>query len=178
MGGVDKGLQPFKGQALAQHVLDRLRPQVGQVIINANRHLAQYAQWGHAVVSDATADFQGPLAGVLAGLEACTTPWLMSMPCDTPHVPMNLVARLLAATQASDADIALPTTVLPSGQAQWQTVFLLIHARLSQPLRQYLASGERKIDLWVRTQRHVLVPFEADTDFDNLNTLDELRAHE
>ncbi len=178
MGGVDKGLQPFKGRPLARHVLDRLEPQVHAVLINANRHQDMYAAWGHAVLSDESPDFQGPLAGMLVGLRDCTTPWLMTVPCDTPFLPTSLVARLLSAALAQEADMALPCTVQAQGHVQWQTVFLLMKSSLCEPLRQHLALGERKIEHWVRSQRHVLVPFETESDFDNLNSLDELRAHE
>ena len=94
MGGADKGLQPYRGVPLAMHALLRLAPQVGEVMINANRNLAAYESMGAAVWPDALADYPGPLAGFLAGLEHCTTPYLVTVPCDSPHFPEDLVARL------------------------------------------------------------------------------------
>ena len=99
MGGTDKGLQPLRGMPMAMHVLWRLAPQVIDVVINANRNLGAYEGFGRTVVPDASADFQGPLAGMLAGLPYCETEWMMVVPCDTPHLPTDLVARLLEAAE-------------------------------------------------------------------------------
>ena len=107
MGGVDKGLQPHRGMPLAQHALLRLGAQVGELMINANRNLSAYESMGVPVWPDASADYPGPLAGLLAGLERCQTPYLVSVPCDTPDFPEDLVAKLAQALVAHDADIAM-----------------------------------------------------------------------
>ena len=101
MGGVDKGLQNHHGVPLALHALLRLAPQVGLTMINANRNLAAYESMGVPVWPDALADFAGPLAGFLAGLEHCDTPYLVTVPCDSPRFPEDLVARLASALEAS-----------------------------------------------------------------------------
>ena len=110
MGGVDKGLQPHLGVPLAAHALARLRPQVGSVMINANRNLAEYRAMGAPVWPDALPDYPGPLAGFLTGLEHCDTPFLVSVPCDSPHFPTDLVARLAQRLELDDAEIAMAQT--------------------------------------------------------------------
>ena len=107
MGGVDKGLQNHRGIPLALHALLRLQAQVGQTMLNANRNLGAYESFGVPVWPDTSADYPGPLAGVLAGLERCETPYLVTVPCDTPNFPDDLVARLAEALQAEDAEIAM-----------------------------------------------------------------------
>jgi len=107
MGGVDKGLQNFRGMPLALHALMRLSPQVGSVMINANRNLSAYESFGMPVWPDGLADYAGPLAGFLCGLERCETPWLLTVPCDTPLFPADLASRLAAAAAIQGADIAM-----------------------------------------------------------------------
>ena len=171
MGGVDKGLQLLNGRPLIAHVLQRLKPQVGPLLINANRHLDQYAAFGFAVLSDADADFNGPLAGLLAGLQAARTDWLLCVPCDAPCLPLDLAARLAAA--AGDADVVFPV----SAQEE-QPTFCLLRPRLQQDLRTHLANGGRKLGAWLRGQAHCALPFEQPGDaaaFFNANSLGELR---
>jgi molybdopterin-guanine dinucleotide biosynthesis protein A len=179
MGGVDKGLQHHAGMPLALHALSRLGPQVGQVLINANRNLAAYASMGAAVWPDALADFPGPLAGFQAGLEHCETPWLVTVPCDTPHFPTDLVARLAQAAQAADAEVAMAATREPDGSGQTrvqvQPVFCLLRASLLESLVRFTASGQRKIDKWTAQHRVVEVLFDDADAFYNANTLDELQ---
>ena len=110
MGGVDKGLQPFQGRPLVWQALERLRPQVGPVMINANRHQAQYQAMGVEVWPDAMADYPGPLAGMLAGLAHCQTPYLVSVPCDSPRFPMDLVAQMAQTLQAREAQVVMAGT--------------------------------------------------------------------
>lgn len=175
MGGVDKGLQPFAGSTLAQHALERLRPQVGVLAINANRHLEAYAAMGVPVWPDADASFAGPLAGWLAGLQVCTTPWLATVACDTPYFPTDLVARLAAAAAQEEAVIAMASG-LEDGQRRTQPVFCLLRRELAADLAAALAAGERKVDRWTARHRCVVVPFDDDPRaFFNINTLDELR---
>ena len=178
MGGVDKGLQVFRGKPLVQHALQGLSSQVSTVWINANRHQSDYAQWGHRVFSDGDESFAGPLSGMLAAMSHCQTPWLMSVPCDAPLMPVDLVSRLFEAAHASGADLALPSTVRETGQVQWQTVFLLARTELRDSLKAYLERGERKIETWIRSQNHVVLPFDDDACFANINTHDELRSLE
>ena len=111
MGGVDKGLQNHHGIPLALHALLRLQPQVGQVMLNANRNLAAYESFGVQVWPDPMADHPGPLAGWLAGLEHCETPYMVTVPCDSPHFPLDLVPRLAQALVAGDHDIAMAASI-------------------------------------------------------------------
>ena len=147
MGGVDKGLQNHRGMPLALHALLRLEPQVGATLINANRNLAAYESFGAPVWPDALADYPGPLAGFLAGLEHCETPYLVTVPCDTPDFPPDLVERLAEALAAEDAEIAMAAT-LEDGRVQVQPVFCLMQASLMESLVAFTQGGQRKIDRW------------------------------
>ena len=178
MGGVDKGLQNHLGLPLAMHALLRLGPQVGQMMVNANRNLGAYDSMGVPVWPDAMAGgsdgYPGPLAGFLAGLEHCETPYLVTVPCDTPNFPHDLVARLAAALVAQDADIAMAAT-LEHGHAQVQPVFCLMAARLIESLVVFTQSGQRKIDRWTGQHRCATVLFDDADAFFNANTLADLQ---
>jgi molybdopterin-guanine dinucleotide biosynthesis protein A len=174
MGGVDKGLQNHLGMPLAMHALLRLQPQVGAMMINANRNLAAYESMGVPVWPDANADYPGPLAGMLVGLERCETTYLVTVPCDTPNFPLDLVERLALALQAEAAEIAMAAT-RESGQLTRQPVFCLLHTELLESLLKYLHGGERKIDRWTALHRCVVVEFDDATAFFNANTVEELQ---
>ena len=175
MGGVDKGLQLHAGRPLAQHALQRLAPQVGPLMINANRNLEVYAAMGVPVRPDVLPDFAGPLAGLLTGLMHCTTPWLVTVPCDSPHFPADLVDRLARAAAAAEADIAMAAT-LEDGVLRHQPVFCLLRRELLPSLQDFLASGQRKIDRWTGSQRCTLERFDEVEAFANANTAEELQA--
>ncbi len=185
MGGVDKGLQPFQGQPLAQRALQRLQQQTlppAAVLLNANRHLAEYRAFGVPVWPDELPDFAGPLAGFLTGLAHCRTPLLLTLPCDVPHFPPTLCERLAQALQSQQADIAVAAAPDEDGQLRPQPVFSLLRASLLPSLQRFTAAGGRKVEAWTAQQRRVLVPFDAPGDdpraFANANTLAELRALE
>lgn len=174
LGGLDKGLLPLAGRPLVAHVLTRFAPQVGPLVISANRNQALYAALGPRVVGDETQDYAGPLAGIAAALAVTTTRWLACVPCDAPFLPADLVARLFAACAAADADVACVTT-----GGLTQPVFALIAAACAPDLAAYLARGARKTDGFYRERRMVTVEFgaHAETDaFMNLNTDAELAA--
>jgi molybdenum cofactor guanylyltransferase len=173
MGGVDKGLQNHLGIPLALHALLRLQPQVGHLVINANRNLGAYEALGAPVLLDAIGDFQGPLVGFLAGLAAADTAWLMTVPCDTPDFPTDLVARLAQAASEHDAEIAYATT-LEDGAEQRQPVFCLLQVALHDSLAAFLDGGGRKIDAWFAKHRAVGVRFPDPAAFFNANTAEEL----
>lgn len=173
MGGVDKGLQNYQGMPMALHAVMRLSPQVGQLMINANRNLAAYESFGVPVWPDALPDFAGPLAGFLAGLERCETACMVTVPCDSPLFPQDLVERLAHALEAADAEIAMART-----GDQVQPVFTLMKASLLGSLVRFTQSGGRKIDLWTALHRTVEVNFDDESAFFNANTLDELRSIE
>jgi molybdopterin-guanine dinucleotide biosynthesis protein A len=182
MGGVDKGLQNFNGMPMALHTLLRLQVQVGDAMINANRNLSAYEAFGVPVWPDGLADYAGPLAGFLTGLERCETPWLVTVPCDTPLFPTDLVARLAEAAAREDADIAMAAAPEEDGQLRAQPVFCLLRVELLESLVRFTQGGGRKIDAWTAQHRTALVPFDAPGDvpnaFFNANTLAELHRLE
>jgi molybdenum cofactor guanylyltransferase len=177
MGGVDKGLQNYRGMALAMHALLRLGPQVGHVMINANRNLGAYEAFGAPLWPDALPDFAGPLAGFLAGLEQCETAYLVTVPCDSPQFPLDLVGRLAAALETQGAEIAMAAT-LEDGAMRSQPVFCLMQADVMESLVRFTHEGGRKIDRWTALHRCVEVPFDDAGAFSNANTLAELQQLE
>lgn len=177
MGGVDKGLQPLRGRPLAQHAIERLRPQVGPLWISANRHADAYAALGAPVCADTVAGQPGPLAGLLAGLGACTTPWLAAVPCDVPYFPADLVPRLAAGLQATGAELAIAVTV-EDGAPRPHPVFCLLPATLRDDLAAALARDERRVLQWMRRHRCAEVRFDDTAAFANANTGDDLRRLE
>lgn len=174
MGSVDKGLQYFGGRPMAQHVIERLRPQVQQLLINANQNLEAYAAWGAPVWPDAITGFAGPLAGLHTGLLHCQTPLLVTAPCDSPFLPLDLVVKLLAALQSEEADLAVAVTGEgPTRQAQ--PVFTLARVDVLPHLTAFLSAGGRKVDAWYATLKVAEVVFEDESAFRNINTLAELQ---
>ena len=188
MGGADKGLQNFNGVPLALHTLLRLSPQVGDVMINANRNLAAYESFGVSVWPDSTSmgDYAGPLAGFMTGLERCETPYLLTVPCDTPLFPHDLVARLADALVEQSADFAVACAPEEDEQKNWalrpQPVFCLMGTQVLESLHQFTQGGGRKIDAWTAQHKVAHVPFDLPGDdakaFCNANTLAELHQLE
>lgn len=171
MDGRDKGLIALQGRPLLAHVLERLTSQVDSILVNANRNQEAYAAFGHRIVADALPDYAGPLAGLHAGLRACTTPLIVTVPCDAPRLPADLVATLSAALAASDAPVA---AALANGRLQ--PTFMLCRREVGADLERYLTGGGRKIHAWLDEMHALAVPF-ADADgFANLNTPEELAA--
>ena len=172
MGGVDKGLVPLAGRPMVEHVLTRLRPQVDDALINANQNLDRYAAFGVPVVADAIGGFAGPLAGLHAGMTAAHRDLVVTVPCDSPFLPDDLVARLLAGLVAGDAQLAVARTF-----DQPHPVFALVRRALLPHLTAFLEGGGRKIDAWYATLPAVEVAFDDEADaFRNINTSDELAA--
>jgi molybdenum cofactor guanylyltransferase len=184
MGGVDKGLQNFNGVPLALHTLMRLSPQVGEIMINANRNLSAYESFGVPVWPDATSlgEYAGPLAGFLTALERCETPYLLTVPCDTPLFPHDLVARMAQAFAREDADFAVAAALEEDGQLRPQPVFCLMRCGMLESLVRFTQGGGRKIDAWTAQHKTVVVPFDQPGDdaqgFFNANTLTELHQLE
>ena len=186
MGGVDKGLQNFNGTPLALHALLRLQMQegglVGDQMINANRNLGAYEAFGMPVWPDTLNDYAGPLAGFMTGLERCETPFLLTVPCDTPLFPLDLAERLAQAFEDEDTEIAMAAAREEDGQLRPQPVFCLLRIELLESLVAFTQSGGRKIDRWTDQHRTVIVPFDRPQDdpqaFFNTNTLAELHALE
>lgn len=170
MGGADKGLLAYCGRPLVAHAIDRLAPQVGALIISANRHLDAYGAFGHPLVGDDEPDYPGPLAGLAAGLAACRTEWLVCVPCDCPHFPLDLASRLRTAA-GTTRRLAVATVA-----GQMQPTFQLCHRTLLPALQRHLASGERRVGGWCRQQGALEADFPDPAAFRNFNTPAELAA--
>ncbi len=172
MGGIDKGLVEIEGRTLVELVIDRLRPQVGPMLISANRNLVRYRAFGFPVLLDADEGlepFPGPLAGMLAGLRAAATPWVATAPCDAPFLPADLVAHLAEALAGARAAVAYVGEKV-------QPVFCLLHVDLADDLATAVAQGERRAEAWLRGIGAAPALFLVAENFANLNTLQDLRG--
>ncbi len=173
MGGVDKGLQLLGDKPMVAWVIERLSPQVDQLIINANQNADAYGRFGYPVVADRVPGFAGPLAGLHAGLSAAAHPLVMTAPCDSPFLPPDLVERLRAELLAADAELAVARTF-----EQAHPVFSLVRREVLDHLSAFLEGGGRKIDLWYGELRTVEVAFDDQAEaFSNINTPEELARH-
>ena len=168
MGGVDKGLKELRGRPMVQWVLERLAPQVDDIVINANQNLERYRAFGHRVVVDEVGGFAGPLAGLHAGLGAVAHPLVVTAPCDSPFLPADLVSRLHSHLGTNDLAVA------KTGE-QAHPVFALVRRSCRDGLAAFLAAGGRKIDAWYASLKIVQVSFDDEADaFRNINTPEEL----
>ncbi len=174
MGGADKGLAPFRGRAMVEHVIERFAPQVDELLVNANRNAEAYRRFGHPVIADEIPGFAGPLAGFERGLAHARGRLVATVPCDSPFLPRDLVARLREALEREGAQVAFART----GE-QSHPVFCLMRRDVHPSLRDFLASGQRKIDRWTAGLAMVEVPFDDEAEaFANINTLEELTGLE
>lgn len=174
LGGLDKGLVELRGRPLVEYVLDRLRPQTGAILINANRHHERYATYGAPVIPDLEGGFAGPLAGIAAGLAVARTDWVVVVPCDCPLLPSDLVARLWQARCAAGADVAVARAA-----GRLQPVFALVPVTARAELEHRLRTGERKVEAWLETQRLAVADFSDEPEaFINVNTEEERRSVE
>lgn len=174
MGGVDKGLVALQQKPLIQHVIQQLTPQVDEIIINANRELAQYQALGYPVLQDETADFIGPLAGFNLGLRHTKHDYLLTVPCDSPLLPLDLAQRLYSSLLTNNADVAVATS---DGDAH--PVFALCKKSVLPSLTSYLQQGGRKVSAWQKSLHYTEVDFSDNSDaFYNLNTFEDLTALE
>lgn len=175
MGGQDKGLVSVRGQPMIKLIIEQLALQVNDIIINANRNIEQYKLFNHPIISDHDSDnFYGPLAGMLSTMKASNTDYILSVPCDSPFLPLNLSERLLTVLLNHNADIS----VVHDGE-RMQPVFALIATRLTDSLQAFLDNGDRKIDLWYKQHHTVLADFSDYKNISlNINTPDELKKLE
>jgi molybdenum cofactor guanylyltransferase len=172
MGGVDKGWVELAGAPMIAHVLRRLAPQVTDILINANQNLGRYRALGHPVFADAVGGFAGPLAGLHAGMTHATHEMVVTVPCDSPFLPPDLVDRLHAGLVANRAQLAVAKTF-----DQPHPVFALVRRDVLPGLAAFLEGGGRKIDAWYAALEVVEVGFDDEADaFRNINTTDELAA--
>ena len=172
MGGVDKGLVDLAGKPMVAHVLARLVAQVDDVLINANQNLDRYRAFGHPVIADAVGGFAGPLAGLHAGMTQARREFVVTVPCDSPFLPLDLVARLRAGLDKASAQLAVAKTF-----DQPHPVFALVRRDVLPNLAAFLEGGGRKIDAWYAALSFVEVAFDDEADaFRNINTVEELTS--
>jgi molybdopterin-guanine dinucleotide biosynthesis protein A len=172
MGGIDKGLAQLRHQACIQYVIDRLKPQVDQILINANREISQYQLLGLPVLQDEQPNFIGPLAGFSIGLQHCKHDYLLTTPCDSPLIPTDLASRLMESLQMKNAEIA----VARSGGFS-HPVFCLMKQSVLPSLTAFIAEGNRKVSLWQKSLAYTEVSFDnCDDAFVNMNTVEDLEA--
>ena len=178
MGGIDKGLIPFRDQPLIASAIKRLQNQVGSILINANRNITKYAAYGYPVILDETPDFSGPLAGFSAGLKACKTPYLLSSPCDSPLLPLDLGIKLAEEMERDDFQLVYASCKELDDKIWAQPVFCLMRADLLNSLQGFLDKGDLKIDRWFKELHSSTVVFADATAFANVNTPEELKSLE
>ena len=171
MGEADKGLQSLRGRSLVEWVLERIDPQVDELLIVANRNLERYLELGYPVLRDRIPNFAGPLAGLHAGIEQARSELVIAVPCDAPLLPEDLVPRLLEALQRAGADAAVARTA-----QHVHSVVCLCRVSLLDNLAAFMDSGGRKVSDWHASLNVVYVDFdEAPERFRNINTVDDLR---
>jgi molybdopterin-guanine dinucleotide biosynthesis protein A len=174
MGGVDKGLKLLRGRPMVQWVIERLEPQVDELLINANQNLESYEHFGYRVIPDEIAGFAGPLAGLQRGLAEARHPLVATAPCDSPFLPHDLIARLSSALVRNDAELAVAKT-----GDQPHPVFCLCRKEVLSSLNAFLSEGGRKIDAWYGRLSVVEVSFDDEAEaFSNINTAEDLASFE
>lgn len=174
MHSEDKGLIQLNNKPMIQHVIDKISPQVNSLLINANRNQMEYERFGHPVIADELGGFSGPLAGFSCALNHIDTPFMITMPCDSPFIPEDLVKRMVISMLDNDSDIAVVET-----NNRLQPVFCLLKKSLSKSLKEYLEEGERKIDKWFERHNMSIADFSNQSEaFDNINTPEDLNKAE
>ena len=175
MGGIDKGLIPFLEKPLIASAIGRLQNQVGPILINANRNITKYATYGYPVILDETPDFSGPLAGFSAGLKACKTPYMLTSPCDSPLLPLDLASKLANEMECGNFQLVYASSQEADGKVWAQPVFCLMRTDLLESLKHFLHKGDLKIDRWFKELRSGTVIFNDANAFANVNTPEELQ---
>lgn len=174
MGGQDKALQLLAGRPLMAHVISALRPQVDTILINSNRPAGDYRQFGLPVIPDSLPDHPGPLAGLLSALQVCDSELILAVPCDTPLLPSDLVARMRQALEQDHADVCSI-----SADGHLHAAIILTRHNRQAALREYLASGQRKVQDWLRSQRLAIADYSDGAEhFINVNSSEELQQLE
>ena len=178
MGGIDKGFIPFQGKPLIESAISRLKPQVSTILINANRSITKYSHYGYPVLMDETPDFSGPLAGFSVGLKHCKTPYLLTSPCDSPLLPVDLAKTMSFELENNHLELVFASSKEADGKIWSQPVFCLMKTSLQDSLNAFLSKGDLKIDRWFKELRSGTVVFENPQAFANVNTPEELAALE
>lgn len=170
MSGRDKGLIEWNGRPMVSYSVDVLRKIADPVYVSANRHLCEYESLGLRVVADGVVGFQGPLAGVLSAMKLAQTPYLVTLPCDTPLIDIEVLNRLVAAFLTEEADVC----VAGDGQ-RLHPVIMIAACVLAPSIEEFLVSGERKLQLWLRHHKAAVVDFrDCAHKLANINTPEEL----
>ena len=168
MGGIDKGLVELNGVTMCKIVIDLLQPQVSEVLVNANRNLGVYTNYGVRVVQDKTPGYLGPLAGLASAMNVATTPWIITVPCDGPFLNRDYVARMISMI---DEDVEI---VVAKDSDRMQPTYILAKIKLLDSLNRFLCSGERKIDRWFVKHHYAEADFSDTPDcFLNINTIQD-----
>ncbi|MDA9689604.1 molybdenum cofactor guanylyltransferase [Betaproteobacteria bacterium] len=175
MGGLDKGLIPFNDNPLISYSINAVSPHVSEIMISANRSISQYQQLGYKVIKDEMIGGLGPLAGIYTGLLNCKTEYLISIPCDTPFLPDNLITNLINSVREKNFNGAIPYTNLNSEKKLYHPTVMLLRTKLKESLANYLNNGGRKIKIWTDAEDFCEVLFDNKKNFANLNSLDDLR---
>ncbi|MFK7963183.1 MAG: molybdenum cofactor guanylyltransferase MobA [Burkholderiaceae bacterium] len=171
--GTNKALRSFEGRPMIKHVIERLAPQVGSLVLNVNQDKQAFDAFDLPMVSDEISGFAGPLAGLHAGLQEAQTPWLLTCPCDSPFLPLDLVTRLADAADEGSHDLAVAYT-----GTQAHPVFALVNVKLLDGLTRFLKDGGRKIDAWYAPLSIARVDFEDESAFRNINTPQDLERYQ
>jgi len=175
MGGLDKGLVPFNNNPLISYAINAVTPHVSEIIISANRNISQYQEFGYKVIKDDITGGLGPLAGIYTGLLNCKTEYLISIPCDTPFLPDNLVTNLMNPVHEKNFNGAIPYNKLNNEKKLFHPTVMLLRAKLKKSLANYLNTGGRKIRIWTDAESFCEVLFDNKKHFENFNTLDDLK---
>jgi molybdenum cofactor guanylyltransferase len=178
MGGIDKGFILFHGKPLIESAIDRLKPQVSAILINANRSITKYSHYGYPVLMDETPDFSGPLAGFSVGLKHCKTPYLLTSPCDSPLFPADLAEKMANELEEKNLELVYASSKEANEKIWAQPVFCLMKTTLQASLDAFLSKGDLKIDRWFKDLRSGTVVFDSAQAFANVNTPEELAALE
>ena len=172
MGGQDKGLVMLDGKPMVEIIIDVLKPQTAKLLINANRNHDHYSQYGLELVADELSGYCGPLAGMASALKTINTDYMVTAPCDSPFIPIDLVQRLADALENKSTEIS----VAHDGE-RIQPVFCMLKKTLIQSLTDYLAAGERKIDRWFKQHDFAIADFSDKPEtFDNINTHEDVES--
>lgn len=171
MGGVDKGFVELEGKPFVEHAIEHLKPQVGNVIISANREIERYERYGYPVIRDTQDDYSGPLSGIASALFHARTPLAMIVPCDMPHLPYDLVERMHRKLKQENAEVCLA-----DDGTHLHPVVCLIKTELLEQLASDVEAGQRKTRLWLTERNYVIEDFSDCAEaFVNINTIDELK---
>ena len=169
LGGQDKGLVIYKGKPLIAHVLERIQPQVEQILISANRNQSKYQKYGYTVINDELSNFQGPLAGFASAMKIAKTDYILTLPCDGPKLPLDLVSRMTQEIKEKSG-----IAVAHNGE-RLQPVYAMIPVALLDSLENFLANGHRKVESWYAEQKSHVVDFsEQSNAFFNINRKQDL----